>query len=216
MGFIHRIQSRLFKVWRAQRHRQFVDTIRPAGNETMVDVGGYPEYWASFPRMVKHIDCVNLHAYPWDPANAPQHSISTLIGNGCALEMPDKAYDIAFSNSVIEHVGDLPAQQAFAREMMRVGRRIWVQTPAYECPIEPHYLAPFIHWLPKGWRRALARNFTVWGWSQRPNKEEVREFVDCTRLMTKREFSACFPGCEIRTERLLLLFPKSYIAIRRA
>ncbi len=216
MGFIHRIQGRLFKIWRAQRHKQFVDTVRPGAGETMVDVGGYPEYWASFPRLVKHIDCVNLHAYPWDPAKAPQHSISTLIGNGCALEMPDNAYDIAFSNSVIEHVGDLDAQRAFAREMMRVGRRIWVQTPAYECPIEPHYLAPFIHWLPKGWRRALARNFTLWGWSQRPNREEVREFVDFTRLMTKREFIACFPGCEIRTERLLLVFPKSYIAIRRS
>lgn len=215
MGFIHSIQSRLFTIWRAQRHRQFVEVILPKTEETMVDVGGYPEYWASFPRLVKHIDCVNLHAYPWDASRAPQHSISTLIGNGCALEMKDRAYDIAFSNSVIEHVGDLPAQQAFAREMMRVGGRIWVQTPAYECPIEPHFLAPFIHWFPKGVRRALARNFTIWGWSQRPSKEEVREFVDFTRLMTKREFKAAFPGCEIRTERLLGVFPKSYIAVRK-
>lgn len=214
MGFIHRIQSRLFKVWRAKRHHQFVQRITPRDQELMVDVGGYPEYWASFPRMVKHIDCVNLHAYPWDPKNAPQHSISTLVGNGCAMEFKDQAYDIAFSNSVIEHVGDLNAQTAFAREMMRVGKRIWVQTPAYECPIEPHFLAPFIHWLPKSWRRALARNFTLWGWSQRPNEQEVREFVEFTRLMTKKEFKRVFPGCEIRTERLLGIFPKSYIAVK--
>ncbi len=214
MGFIHRIQSRLFKVWRANRHKQFVARIAPQPDETMVDVGGYPEYWASFPRMVKHIDCVNLHAYPWEPAQAPQHSISTLIGNGCALVMKDRSYDIAFSNSVIEHVGDLDAQRAFAKEMMRVGKRMWVQTPAYECPIEPHFLAPFIHWFPKSVRRALARNFTVWGWSQRPNKEEVRDFVDFTRLMTKKEMVAVFPGCEIRTERLLGVFPKSYIAVK--
>jgi hypothetical protein len=215
MGFIHRIQERLFRIWRVERHRRFVDTLRPAPTDRMVDVGGYPGYWASFPRLVAHIDCVNLHAYPWDPANAPQHSISTLIGNGCALTFPDGAYDIAFSNSVIEHVGDLDAQRAFAREMMRVGRRVWVQTPAYECPIEPHFLAPFIHWFPKGFRMAVARNFTLWGWSQRPSKQEVREFVEFTRLMTKREFVDAFPGCEIITERLLLIFPKSYVAVRR-
>ncbi len=54
---------------------------------------------------------------------------------------------VVFSNSVIEHVGTWEDQQAFAAEVRRVGRRLWV--PAYECPIEPHYLAPLVHYLPK-------------------------------------------------------------------
>jgi hypothetical protein len=56
--------------------------------------------------------------------------------------MSDQEYDIAFSNSVIEHVGDWERQAAFASEIRRVGKNLWIQTPAKECPIEPHYLAP--------------------------------------------------------------------------
>ena len=67
-----------------------------------------------------------------------------MVGDGCALKFPDKSYDIAFSNSVIEHVGSWERQQAFAKDIRRVGKAIWVQTPARECLIEPHYLAPFL------------------------------------------------------------------------
>ncbi len=31
----------------------------------------------------------------------------------------------------------------------RVGKALWVQTPACECPIKPHYMAPFIHRKPR-------------------------------------------------------------------
>ena len=36
----------------------------------------------------------------------------------------DGAFDIVFSNSVIEHVGDAASQARFAREVMRVGRAL--------------------------------------------------------------------------------------------
>jgi hypothetical protein len=98
-----------------------------------------------------------------------------------------------------------------------VGVKIWVQTPAYECPIEPHYLAPFIHWLPMRWgiRRFAVRWFTPWGWISRPTPQEVDSTVNYTRLITKKEFAALFPDCTIKVERILGLLPKSYIAFRK-
>jgi hypothetical protein len=129
--------------------------------------------------------------------------------------MPDRSYDILFSNSVIEHVGDWPRQQQFAAEARRVGRALWVQTPAYECPIEPHYMTPFIHYFPPSFQRKIARWFTVWGLIERPNREQVEAMVGSIRLLRKAEMSRLFPDCEIITERLLWLIPKSYIAIRR-
>jgi hypothetical protein len=130
------------------------------------------------------------------------------------MQFPDQSYDIAFSNSVIEHLSTLDRQRAFASEILRVGKRVWVQTPAYECPIEPHFLTPFIHWLPNKLQKQLARHLSVWGLVNRPSSKQVHEMVNTTRLLNKQEFCILFPGCEIITERLLGIFPKSYIAVR--
>lgn len=135
-------------------------------------------------------------------------------GDGCALPFADGEFDVVFSNSVIEHVGSWERQQAFAREARRVGRRLWVQTPAREFFIEPHLLAPFVHWLPRRTQRGLIRWATGWGWLTRPTPAQVDEFLAEVRLLTRREMTELFPDCEILTERFLGL-PKSYIAVRR-
>jgi hypothetical protein len=50
---------------------------------------------------------------------------------------------------VIEHVGPRERQQAFVREALRVGRRVFVTTPNRWFPIEVHTRLPFVHWLPE-------------------------------------------------------------------
>lgn len=59
----------------------------------------------------------------------------------------DGSIDLVHSNSVIEHVGGWPDIVAMAREARRVGRSGWIQTPAQEFPIEPHFHLPLVHWL---------------------------------------------------------------------
>src|SRR4051794_26662392 len=61
------------------------------------------------------------------------------------LPFADNEFDLAYSNSVLEHVND---RAGLAREIRRVARSWWVQTPAFSFPIEPHALLPFAHWLP--------------------------------------------------------------------
>ncbi|HEV7405779.1 MAG TPA: class I SAM-dependent methyltransferase [Chthoniobacteraceae bacterium] len=145
----------------------------------------------------------------------PGFQIRMLVGDGCALALETRSYDIAFSNSVIEHVGSWERQQQFAGEIRRVAQALWIQTPAYECPIEPHYLTPFVHYLPRWFQKKILRWGTVAGWLSRPGKEAVNEMVDTTRLLRKREMQQLFPDCEIMTERMLWFIPKSYIAIRK-
>lgn len=55
-------------------------------------------------------------------------------------QFQDNEFDAVFSNSVIEHVGDYEAQRQMANEIMRVGKRYFVQTPNFYFPIEPHIL----------------------------------------------------------------------------
>ena len=57
-------------------------------------------------------------------------------------EYADGSVDLVHSNSVIEHVGGWADMRAMADEMMRIGRSGWMQTPAWEFPVEPHFRAP--------------------------------------------------------------------------
>lgn len=209
---IHRVWQLIFKTFRRKRFAQFVDRIQPKPNERILDIGGYPATWDDQRHLVKEIHIANVHPItpPSDPENMHFH-----VADGCALPFEDNSFDIVFSNSVIEHVGDLDRQKAFSSEALRTGRRIWIQTPAWEFWIEPHLMMPFIHWLPRDWQVRLARNWTVWGWLTRPNLKQAQDYVDDIRLLTHAEMVQLFPGCEILREKVCLgLFTKSYIAVR--
>ena len=213
---IHKIYAWIFKIWRRKRFVLFVRLLSPQAAQRLIVVGGYPEFWAQHPAMLGSIETLNLDPVTWDSRDFPEHHIQVLVGDGCALEVPDKSYDIAFSNSVIEHVGSWSRQEAFASEMRRVGKAVWVQTPAFECPIESHYLAPFVHWVPGKFQRKIIRWLTPWGWISRPSASEVNHMVQTLHLLTKHEMQVLFPDCRIYTERLLGFIPKSYIAVRKA
>lgn len=210
---LNKVYARIFKIWRRKRFALFVRILSPHADQRLLDVGGDPTSWTIHPVMLGGIDTLNIYHADWQLK--PEYHIRTLVGDGCALKFPDKNYDIAFSNSVIEHVGSWERQQAFAREIRRVGKAIRVQTPACECPIEPHYLGLFVHWLPKGVQRIMVRWLTLYGWLQKPSASEIQEMVETTRLLTRREMRELFPDCEIYTERLLGFIPKSYIAFRK-
>jgi hypothetical protein len=211
---IHSIYRQVFKIWRRRRFGLFLNVMEPKKEQTLLDVGGYPAFWVAYPQPVSRIDSLNLHEVTWDHSESPNHNIRTLVGNGCELHFPDGSYDIAFSNSVIEHVGSWDQQRKFAAEIRRVAADVWVQTPAFECLIEPHYMAPFIHYLPTAIQRLIVGWLTPWGWLERPSKKKIDFMVDTTRLVRKAEMKLLFPDCEIITERLLWVLPKSYIAVR--
>jgi len=194
---------------------QFEQTIEPKSSEVVLDVGGDPRTWIIRPQLTQRVDCLNVKPSKWEESKFPTHKINTIVGDGCDLEHNDGSYDIVYSNSVIEHVGDWDAQKAFAREIMRVGKKIWIQTPAIECPIEPHFLAPFVHWLPVIVRRRALRWFSVWGWVSKPSQQTIDRTIDSIRLLSKKQVKELFSDCEIMTERLFLVFPKSYIIYRK-
>jgi methyltransferase family protein len=212
---IHALYRRLSPVFRRRRMRRFMSTVAPRPDERLLDVGGLAEFWADAGVAAK-LTLLNRTpvAAPSIPRSVPSAPPPvTLVGDGCALPFADGAFDIVFSNSVIEHVGTWERQQAFAAEARRVGRRLWVQTPAREFFVEPHLLAPFIHWLPPPWQRRLIRHFTVRGWFDRPDAAAVDAFLAEVRLLTRREMQVLFPDCTILRERWLGL-TKSYIAVR--
>jgi SAM-dependent methyltransferase len=70
-------------------------------------------------------------------------------GDACALPFADREFDVVHSNAVLEHVGGRERQEAFVREAVRVGRRVFVTTPNRWFPVDVHTRLPLVHWLPE-------------------------------------------------------------------
>src|SRR5690606_10302595 len=69
----------------------------------VIDLGGTPEIW-QFIDTPLDITLVNLEYDPkTDVSIAPQHKFTLLEGDACKLDLPSCSFDVAFSNSVIEH-----------------------------------------------------------------------------------------------------------------
>jgi SAM-dependent methyltransferase len=174
---------------RARRHARFFPPL--PGGARIVDVGcGTLGLRALEPACdITGVDRAPRPAYP-----GPFVQADVLEG----LPFADGEFDLTYCSSVIEHVA--PADRPrFAAELRRVGRRVFVQTPAWSFPVEPHALLPFAHWLPVGLRRPYWRLGAAGGW------EDVA-------LLRRSELAALFPGAEVHAERLLGL-AKSWIAI---
>ena len=210
---IHTLHYLAGRRFRRERMRQFRERFRLTAGTTILDVGGLPEMWESLPENVD-VTVLNLFAIPWQNRSGFP-SITTVVGDGCALPYPNGAFDIVFSNSVIEHLGTAERQRMFASEVRRVGRALWVQTPAKSFPIESHLLTPFIHYLPVAVRLKLLRRFTTWGLLTKPSPARVESFLAEVRLLSAGEMQQLFPDCTLVRERVAGL-SKSYIAVRDA
>ena len=209
---IHAVYDVFLRRFRRRRMQVFAEHFEPAPSTTILDVGGTPYNW-NLLGIESRLTLVNLELSQ-EGVSGLQPYMAVLIGSGTALDLDSGSFDVAFSNSVIEHVGSWEDQQAFAAELRRVGRGVFVQTPARSFPVEPHLLAVGIHWLPKAWQRRLIRWRTGWGWISRPSQARIDAFVDGTRLLGLSEMRELFPDCEIRRERVLGL-TKAYVALRR-
>jgi ubiquinone/menaquinone biosynthesis C-methylase UbiE len=201
------LSDKVFIHFRRRRMNQFYELIAPSSGARVLDIGGTPQTWSteSEGRAQFSVTLINIRSN--DQIEGGR--IVSMEGDATALPFADNSFDIAFSNSVIEHVGTWEKQQAFAREARRVARKLWIQTPARSFPIEAHLLAPYIQYLPKHVQHRIVR------WTLRGllTPEVVHEIVDEVRLLTYREVKELFPDCQILKERVAGL-TKSYIAIR--
>ena len=174
----------------------------------VLDVGGGLFPWEII-QPIASITILNVAL----PKNIPKNCPWTFIqGDGTCLKFSDGEFDLAFSSSVIEHVGSWETQKKFASEMLRCGKQIYLQTPNKWFFIEPHLLAPLLHWLPVSIARRLIRYCSIWGWVTKPNQEKIDTFLRETRLLSESEVRECFPDCKIHKERFLGM-TKSFIVM---
>lgn len=146
---------------------------------------------------------------------------SRVLEESPGLPFEDEEFDIVFCSSVIEHitgpkelVGNISSsrvfeakaaihQEKFAREVRRIGKGYFVQTPHKYFPIESHTIAP-------GFVVLLPRSVQLEIWKRWPYYNHVPDFS----LLTVRDMKQHFPDAEIHLESAFGL-TKSIMAVKR-
>jgi SAM-dependent methyltransferase len=198
---------------RAKRHEWFRSLIsnlpRPL---TVLDVGGTETVWEII-GFVNQPD-IQITIINIEPSETSYNNISLVVGDARDMrQFRDHQFDVVYSNSVIEHVGDLVDMRRMAREIQRVGKRFFLQTPNRYFPIEPHFVFPFFQFLPRPVQIALVQKFTL-GWVERqPEKKYAERAVDSIRLLSSSDMRGLFADAKLEKERLLGI-TKSLIAYK--
>ena len=196
--FVNSLQRR----FRARRMALFARAVGLTAGMRVLDVGGTMEIWRLAP-VLPRVVLLNQAFWPYQRDGAE----GVILGDGLTLPFADQSFDLVFSNSVIEHVGDAAQQARFAQEVARVGKRYWVQTPNRYFPVEHHLWTPFVHWLPRAWQSAILKRFSVWELVTNHNPAErefyVNHYLDTIKLLSAAELAELFPGANIVRERLL-------------
>jgi SAM-dependent methyltransferase len=186
-----RIASPIAARARARRHAAFFGLTGLEPGMRVLDVGcGTMGLRALEPDL--EITGVDLSPRPTYPGPFLRADVTA------GLPYSDGEFDLVYSSSVIEHI-PRARRAAFAAEVNRVGRGLYVQTPAYGFPVEPHSLLPFAHWLPATLRKPYWRLGAQGNW----------EDID---LLGRAEMRRLFRA-EVHAERLGPL-AKSWLAIR--
>lgn len=223
-GVRHLVGS-LRERFHARRARLFVTLLRPDAATSILDLGGSD---GAFMARLDGVDSARITVA--DIGEGPlvaerEHGFRGVrLTEGQPLPFEDGEFDVVFCNSVIEHVTlpkadclrtgyvrrewrerSLELQAAFAREIRRVGRAYFVQTPHRNFPIEAHTWLPGANWLSHRSTRRLVQ-VTDRFWVKTCG-------VADWHLLGTRDMRALFPDAAIHVERVLGL-PKSLIAYK--
>jgi SAM-dependent methyltransferase len=204
---IHKVYRPILTHFRRRRMQRFAQLFSITERTTVLDLGGGPFNWSLLERKPK-LTVLDINT----KIEGARDGIRYVRGDACNTSFPDKSFDVIFSNSVIEHVGDVDRQRQFAGECMRCGSGFYVQTPNKWFPVDPHTFLLFAHWLPKKvfnkimW---ISPRFLI----AKPSEGDIADFRNM-RLLGKRDFQDLFPGAEIIKERFWGI-TKSLIAVSK-
>lgn len=191
---------------RRVRMRLFSEVMMLKPTDRVLDLGGHPDIW-DFVDVPLRITILNLPGNVIRKDVGP-HEFSYVEGDACnVVGFTESEFDLVYSNSVIEHVGDESKQSEFAAQVRKFNAAFWIQTPSKWFPIEAHCGMPFWWFYP-----STFRSWWITRW--RPKLPAWTEMVEGTRVLEKSKLEELFPDSRILTERYLGI-PKSYIVVRK-
>jgi len=194
---------------RQKRFNVFVEFSKQFNSPVkIIDIGGSDYYWKNLlEKMPGGLKVTILNV----EKQKPEAGFEYICHDARNLDfIRDKEYDIVYSNSMIEHLEDFDSQKNLAGEIMRIGKKYFVQTPNFYFPVEPHFLFPFFQFLPENIKVKLAMKHNLGWYQKQSNLQDAEKLVNSIRLLKKNELLALFPDGIILKEKYFM-FTKSFI-----
>jgi predicted SAM-dependent methyltransferase len=191
--------------FRNQRNKDFEDLFFKNFSKDepirVLDVGGAAYFWntSSLPSLPNiEIILLNLGVEEID-----HPKIKSVVGDATDMsEFEDNSFDLVFSNSVIEHLYTKENQQKMANEIIRVGKKHFIQTPNRYFPVEAHYALPFAQYLPKDLVYFFLTK-TKLSRLQKWDPKDAQQYLDEIRLLDLREMQQLFPNSNMYLEKVM-------------
>jgi hypothetical protein len=193
--------------WLAQ---QFPDLAEMS----VIDLGGRASSWVQAAVRPKHVHIVNLEGETGLEAGELPAWAEVDFGDACDLPAAilGRRYDLVFCNSVLEHVGGHERRLRLADAVHKLAGSHWVQTPYRYFPVEPHFVAPGMQYLPNAAQATMAHRWPL-SHSKPADRAGAIESALWIELLDRTQMRHYFPDSTIRAERFAGL-TKSLIAVR--
>ncbi len=205
------VEGSFSETFRKKRMKLFVEFCDKLGkNLKIADVGGTFYHWKSSGEFLKNIELTMINVE--EEKDELPENVRFIKADARSLGfISDREFDVAYSNSVIEHFSSFEEQFEVASNIRRIAEHYFVQTPNYYFPVEPHFLFPFFQMLPEGLKKTLVRNFSLGWFEKQPDDKSAAELVKSVRLLKRNELIKLFPDAEIFEEKFFMM-NKSFIA----
>lgn len=195
--------------FRGRRWNLLLDRFPGLDQMAVLDLGGTLSGWSVAPVVPAQLTIVNC-----EPAVGPvPDRVEVVLGDACALDrtVTDRSWDLVYANSVIEHVGGHDRRVAFAESIRANAPHHWVQTPNRWFPFEPHFLVPFLQFLPTRLRALVIAEWPLNKWRPADRRAAMEAALEL-ELIGRSELAFYFPGSTIIGEQLGP-FAKSLVAV---
>ena len=157
-------------------------------NDNIIDIGvdpslgGNTNYFEKWFKLSNELTCLGVYS---DFSEFKQEfpNFNLVEFNGVDFPSFEKKFDFAFSNAVIEHVGDYNKQVKWLSEIAKISNALLITTPNRWLPFETHTMTFFIHWFPDNIRNYIYRkigktwasNDYMWLLGEKDLKRAIRE-----------------------------------------
>jgi SAM-dependent methyltransferase len=172
---------------RERKWRLFLETIAPNPAMTLLNVGYTDREFSPADNLLEkrypHPERITALGIEEPTEYSRRYpAVHVVKYDGTRFPFPDKAFDVCWSNAVLEHVGGADRQRLFLSEIARVARRAFVTTPNRYFPVEVHTLTPLLHYLPKSlfdrYLKMTGRSWAAGSYMHLLSERDLRHLLD--------------------------------------